>query len=150
MKGRIRIRALCATAITVVVTAGPAVQVAHARGDLDCSDFRFQEDAQAEFNRDRNDPNDLDDDHGRGRDDDIACEVLPRRVAPISPVSSPLTTVSPLPTMSPLPTRGVRGGLGGSSGPSDFEVAVGAGLAVGALGLTVGYVVYRRRLGSGS
>ncbi|WP_228472799.1 hypothetical protein [Streptomyces cyaneochromogenes] len=144
MKGRIRIRALCATAITVVVTAGPAVQVAHARGDLDCSDFSFQEDAQAEFNRDRNDPNRLDDDHGRGRDDDIACEDLPRRVSPVAPIATPP------PTVSPLPTRGVRGGLGGSSGPSDFEVAAGAGLAVGALGLTLGYVVYRRRLGSGS
>lgn len=127
---------MCATAITVVVTVGPAVQAAHAQGDLDCSDFTFHEDAQAEFNRDPSDPNRLDED--RGRDDNIACEVLPRRVATVS---------TPLPTLSPLPTQGVRGGLGGSRGPADFEVVLGAGLAVGALGLTIGYVVYRRRVG---
>lgn len=142
-----RIRAICTTAITVLVTAGPAASVAHARGDLDCSDFTFREDAQAEFNRDPGDPHRLDEDHGV--DDGIACETLPRRdvaVSPPLPTLTPTPTPTPLPTRSVLPTQGVRGGLGGARGPADFEVALGAGLAVGALALTVGYVVYRRRV----
>ncbi|KUL47045.1 hypothetical protein [Streptomyces regalis] len=129
-----RTRAIGTAAITVLVTAGPAAHVAQARGDLNCSDFAFQEDAQAEFNRDPDDHHRLDED--RGVDDGIACEVLPRRNAAVP---------SPLPTRSPLPTQGVRGGLGGSTGPADFEVVLGAGLAVGAVALTAGYVVYRRR-----
>lgn len=130
--------ALCATALTLLVTAGPAAPMAHAalaRTDLDCRDFAFQEDAQAEFNRDPRDPHRLDQD--QGVDDGIACEILPRRG---------VTVPSPVPTLSPLPTQGVRGGLGGITGPADFEVALGAGLAVGALGLTAGYVRYRRRV----
>ncbi len=42
--------------------------------DLNCSDFRFQEDAQDELESDRSDPNNLDNDN-----DGIACETLPRR-----------------------------------------------------------------------
>ena len=135
-----RIHAICAAAITVLVTAGPATDIAHARNDMDCSDFTFQEDAQAEFNRDPDDHHRLDED--RGRHDGIACEVLPRRNVAV-PTPVPIRT--PTPTLSPLPTQGVRGGLGGSTGPADFEVALGAGLAVGAVALTAGYVVYRRR-----
>ncbi|MFE7271934.1 hypothetical protein [Streptomyces sp. NPDC057623] len=135
-----RIRAICTTAITVLVTAGPAAQVAHAGSDMDCGDFAFQEDAQAEFNRAPDDHRRLDRD--RGVDDGVACEVLPRRDAA---VSSPLPVRSPVPVSSLLPTQGVRGGLGGSTGPADFEVALGAGLAVGAVTLAAGYVVYRRR-----
>ncbi|WP_405577069.1 hypothetical protein [Streptomyces sp. NBC_01092] len=139
-----RTRAICTTAITVLVTAGPVAQVAHARGDLDCRDFAFQEDAQAEFNRDLSDPNRLDED--QGADDSIACEVLPHREATVAPL--PVRTVFPTSTVTStvLPTQGVRGGMGGGTGPADFEVALGAGLAVGALALTAGFVVYRRRL----
>ena len=54
----------------VLLSAPPSV----AQQDLDCSDFDFQEDAQAELERDRSDPNRLDDDN-----DGIACESLPRR-----------------------------------------------------------------------
>lgn len=144
-----RIPALCATALTVLVTAGPAAPLAyaaHARTDLDCRDFAFQEDAQATFNRDLGDPHRLDED--QGVDDGIACEILPRRGVTVPspiPTLSP-ATLSPAPR-SPVPTQGVRGGLGGATGPADFEVALGAGLAVGALGLTAGYVLYRRRVG---
>ncbi|WP_031480118.1 hypothetical protein [Streptomyces bicolor] len=123
-----RIPVLCTTALTVLLAAGPAAHAAPARTDLDCNDFTFQEDAQAEFDRDR----------GQGRHHGIACDNLPRRVVT---VPSPVIV-----TQTPLPTRGVRGGLGGATGPADFEVALGAGLAVGALGLTAGFVVYRRRL----
>lgn len=130
------IHALCATALTVLVATGPAATAAHARTDLDCRDFSFQEDAQAEFNRDLGDPHRLDEEHGR--DDGIACEVLPHRGVAVP---------THRPTITPLPTQGVRGGVGGSTGPADFEVALGAGLAVGALGLTFGYVMHRRRAG---
>lgn len=99
-----RTRAICTTAITVLVTAGPVAQVAHARGDLDCRDFAFQEDAQAEFNRDLSDPNRLDED--QGADDSIACEVLPHREATVAPL--PVRTVFPTSTVTStvLPTQG--------------------------------------------
>lgn len=42
--------------------------------DLNCSDFTYQEDAQAELNNDPSDPYRLDGDH-----DGIACETLPHR-----------------------------------------------------------------------
>ncbi|RSN89525.1 hypothetical protein DMH26_29585 [Streptomyces sp. WAC 05379] len=134
-----RAHAICTTAITVLAVTGPASHLAHARGDLNCRDFVFQEDAQAEFNRDPRDPNHLDED--QGAHDGIACEVLPRR----SRIDSPLPTFTPPPTSSPRPTQGVRGGLGGATGPADFELVLGAGLAVGALALAAGYVVVRRR-----
>jgi hypothetical protein len=47
---------------------------AAAQTDLNCTDFTYQEDAQAEYNRDRSDPNNLDSDN-----DSIACEELPSR-----------------------------------------------------------------------
>ena len=53
----------------VVLTAAPS-----AAQDQNCSDFRFQEEAQAELESDRSDPNNLDNDN-----DGIACESLPRR-----------------------------------------------------------------------
>ncbi|MFF7177243.1 excalibur calcium-binding protein [Streptomyces sp. NPDC008121] len=122
---------------TLVPTAG----IAHAQ-DLDCRDFAFQEDAQAEFNRDPSDPHRLDED--RGTDDGIACEVLPRRSTAAVPV--PLPT-SARPTV--MPSRGAQGGVGGTYGPTDAETAVGLGLAVmSAAGL--GYALHRRRGRAGS
>ena len=52
----------------VLVGGGPALAQ-----DLDCSDFDTQQEAQAVFNRDRSDPNDLDRDN-----DGTACDTLPR------------------------------------------------------------------------
>ncbi|MFZ4300346.1 excalibur calcium-binding protein [Streptomyces cinereoruber] len=76
-----------------VVSVAPLSGVAHAQ-DLNCRDFRFQEDAQAVFDLDRTDPHRLDED--QGPDDGIACEELPRRgtgaVPP--PSSSPSATPS--------------------------------------------------------
>ncbi|MFI6440602.1 hypothetical protein [Streptomyces sp. NPDC050759] len=132
---------LTGAAVAVLATAGPLTGVAHAQGDLDCADFRFQEDAQAEFDRDRTDPNRLDED--QGRDDGIACEVLPRRdTAAVSVATRPPTTA--LPTTA-LPTLGVQGGSGGSVGPAGFERAIGVALALGGAGLAGAYVVRRRR-----
>jgi hypothetical protein len=51
-----------------------AASSARAQGDLDCSDFDTQEEAQAELDKDSSDPNNLDADN-----DGIACENLPHR-----------------------------------------------------------------------
>lgn len=71
------IRTTCVLATTVILATGPLGGIAHAQIDLDCRDFAYQEDAQAEFDRDPDDPYRLDED--QGPDDGIACEVLPRR-----------------------------------------------------------------------
>lgn len=127
----------------------PLAGAAHAQ-DLDCRDFRFQEDAQAEFNRDPSDPHRLDED--QGQDDQIACEWLPRRggavVPPTAPVitpsapSAPVVTPSPRPTV--MPSRGAQGGVGGSFGPADWETGLGLGLVVAST-VAVGYALHRRR-----
>jgi hypothetical protein len=125
------IRTACVLAATAVLTAGPLTAIAQAQTDLDCRDFAFQEDAQAEYDRNPADPNRLDED--QGPDDGIACEVLPRRNA------------AALTTATAVPTRGVQGGVGGSTGPAGFEQVAGAGLALGATALAGVYVVRRRR-----
>ncbi|GAA3002353.1 excalibur calcium-binding protein [Streptomyces fulvorobeus] len=135
-----------ALAVSSVV---PLSGVASAQ-DLDCRDFVFQEDAQAEFDRDPSDPNRLDED--RGADDGIACEALPRRgrvptPQPVVPTATPRpVTPTPRPTTpTTMPTRGAQGGLGGASGPSDGETGIGLALAVGATAGALGYTVTRRR-----
>ncbi|MFI8893225.1 excalibur calcium-binding protein [Streptomyces paradoxus] len=143
----------------------PLADPAHARQDLDCRDFAFQEDAQAAFEADRGDPHRLDED--QGPDDGIACESLPRVgsgvISPVrpsasaSPSPSASPSVGPSPSTSPAgpgttapattaPSRGVRGGAGGavSSGPSGGETAVGLAFAAGAV-LAAGCLVRRRR-----
>ncbi|GAA2765573.1 hypothetical protein GCM10010103_46140 [Streptomyces paradoxus] len=147
----------------------PLADPAHARQDLDCSDFAFQEDAQAAFEADRRDPHRLDEDEGP--DDGIACESLPRVgsgvISPVRPSASASPSPSASPTVSPsvspsgsaspsgsgttapataAPSRGVRGGAGGavSSGPSDWETAIGLAFAAGAV-LAGGFLVRRRR-----
>ncbi|EDY61646.1 MULTISPECIES: hypothetical protein [Streptomyces] len=134
---------LTGAALAVLATAGPLTGVAHAQGDLDCADFRFQEDAQAEFDLDRSDPDRLDED--QGPDDGIACEALPRRDTAAVSVATPPATPLFTPLTTPLPTLGVQGGSGGSVGPAGFERAVGVALAVGGVGLAGAYVVRRRR-----
>ena len=125
-----RIRTAFAAAVTVALAAGPSAGLAHAQPDLDCRDFAFQEDAQAELNRDPSDPHRLDED--QGPDDGIACETLPRR--------STTSTTTP----TPLPTRGVQGGIGGSTGPADFERTLGTALACTYLAAAATYAARRR------
>jgi hypothetical protein len=132
------IRTTCVLAATVILTIGPLDGFAHAQTDLDCRDFAYQEDAQAEFNRNPADPHGLDED--QGPDDGIACEILPRRGT---------TTTAPA-TATALPTLGVQGGVGGSTGPADFEQVLGFGLAVSAVALAGAYTVRRRRRDSPS
>ncbi|MFE7547962.1 excalibur calcium-binding protein [Streptomyces gardneri] len=119
--------------------------VAHAQ-DLDCRDFRFQEDAQAEFNRDTSDPNRLDQD--QGPDDHIACEALPSRtstdtVQPVSPSATAIPPAAPVVPTPVVPSRGTRAGIGGTSTPSDLSVGIGLTLAVGAAAAG-GYLTARR------
>ncbi|MHC3469914.1 excalibur calcium-binding domain-containing protein [Streptomyces sp. 7R007] len=123
------IRALATAALTVLVATGPAAVAAHAQTDVDCSDFTFQEDAQAVYNRDPSDPNRLDEDN-----DGVACEWLPHRVSATSTAAA--TTV---------PQQGVNAGVGGSYGPSDLDVVAGVGLTVVGVGLATGHVLLRRR-----
>ncbi|MET7687056.1 hypothetical protein ABZT06_03585 [Streptomyces sp. NPDC005483] len=138
---------LTGAVLAVLATAGPLTGVAHAQGDLDCADFAYQEDAQAEFDLDRTDPDRLDED--QGPDDGIACEALPRRdtaaVSVATPLTTPPATLLPTPVATPLPTLGVQGGSGGSVGPAGFERAIGVALALGGVGLAGAYVVRRRR-----
>ncbi|MFJ9010522.1 hypothetical protein [Streptomyces canus] len=133
---------LTGAALAVLATAGPLTGVAHAQDDRDCADFVYQEDAQAAFDLDPTDPDRLDED--RGRDDGIACEVLPRRDTEAVSVATPLPTVT-VTVATPLPTLGVQGGSGGSVGPAGFERAIGVALALGGVGLAGAFVVRRRR-----
>ncbi|WP_406859188.1 excalibur calcium-binding protein [Streptomyces sp. HUAS MG47] len=148
----------------------PSAGIAQAQ-DLDCRDFASREEAQSEFDRNRNDPHRLDEDDGP--DDGIACEWLPTRheptFAPVDPAPIPLdptlepvtpapitpapilpdavtpAPVTPAPvTPTVMPTLGTRGGVGGSYGPSAFEAALGLGLT-GAAALAGGYALHRRR-----
>lgn len=121
------IRIAYAGALTALLVSGPLTGIAHARADLDCADFTYQEDAQAVYDRDTSDPNRLDED--QGPDDGIACEALPRRSVAVA---------------TAVPTLGVRGGLGGGTGPADFERAAGVALVVAGGGLVALYGVRRR------
>jgi hypothetical protein len=80
-------------------------------GDLDCEDFDYQEDAQAVYEQDTNDPNGLDGPVGEGYtgEQGEACENLPSRIATQSPApapksQSPRPQPAPQPTPSPAPT----------------------------------------------
>lgn len=79
--------------------------------DLDCSDFAFQEDAQAELDADPTDPNGLD-----GNDDDgLACESLPSRgtTPPSSSTSSSSTS-----STSSSSTSSTSTSIGGRTTPT--------------------------------
>ncbi|WP_410647176.1 excalibur calcium-binding domain-containing protein [Amycolatopsis sp. cmx-4-54] len=73
-----------------------ALVEAPAIADLDCGDFRYQEDAQAELAKDRSDPHRLDDDN-----DGIACETLPKRGT--APIETSTSTAPPVATEKPAP-----------------------------------------------
>ncbi|MER7571759.1 excalibur calcium-binding protein [Streptomyces sp. NPDC126514] len=152
-----RRRTAAAGTLFAIAAIVPLADIAHAQ-DLDCVNFTYQEDAQAEYNRDPSDPYDLDED--QGPDDGIACEVLPRRgtaalgtLAPATSTPAPSTPapVTAAPTLTPAPvtaspTLGVRGGVGGAadSGLSGWATAAGVVFVAGGA-VAAGYVVKRRR-----
>ncbi|GAA2527841.1 MULTISPECIES: excalibur calcium-binding protein [Streptomyces] len=151
----------------------PLADTAHAR-DLDCRDFAFQEDAQNLLSTDPSDPHRLDGDQGpddgvaceelprRGLTSSTARPRTPTPAGPTAPTTLPARLTSPAPapgTATPTPpptapatpataapTRGVQGGTGGSSdtGPSGWDVGIGATFVTGAL-LATAYLVKRRR-----
>ncbi|MEW2079686.1 excalibur calcium-binding protein [Streptomyces sp. NPDC013433] len=63
----------------------------------------------------------------------------------VTPTSAPTTRTAPATPTSVTPTRGVEGGLGGSSasGPSGWDLGIGATFVTGAVAAT-GFVVRRR------
>jgi Excalibur calcium-binding domain len=65
---------ICGSFMFFVILAACFAHEAAAQDVFNCSDFTYQEDAQAVFDRDRSDPNNLDADN-----DGIACENLPSR-----------------------------------------------------------------------
>ncbi|WP_185909102.1 excalibur calcium-binding protein [Streptomyces sp. WAC01280] len=165
MSSRSGVAAGIALAIASVTSVAALSGVAHAQ-DLDCRNFRYQEDAQAEFNRDTRDPHRLDED--QGPDDGIACEALPRRtsadtVQPLSPNATAVPSTAPVvptpvvpapvvpaPTVPApvvpapvVPSLGTRAGVGGASGPSALSLGIGLALAAGA-SVAGGHLTARR------
>jgi hypothetical protein len=68
--------------------------------DLDCPDFRYQEDAQAHLNADRSDPDRLDADN-----DGVACETLPHRPVAAAPTPPRAAPPAPAPAQCDVPTN---------------------------------------------
>ncbi|WP_159002279.1 hypothetical protein [Streptomyces sp. NRRL B-3229] len=66
--------AITGAAVVLLAAAGPLTGAAHAQTDPGCSDFAFQQGAQAQFDQSPADPDRLDEDQGRGesqgRDED--------------------------------------------------------------------------------
>lgn len=89
-----RLSVLAALSLMVLLVSSPAAFGQSEANDLDCSDFNTQGQAQAEYDQNTNDPNNLDNDG-----DGIACESLPSG-------------------------SGTGGGNGGASnGPQDLDCA---------------------------
>jgi hypothetical protein len=123
-------------------------------GDLDCKDFKYQEDAQAVYDKDPSDPNGLDGAPKNG----IACESLPHRPVQntATPTSEkPATTTPRAPhsttTKKPATSGQVKvkpvGGVATGGGEPDHEapgflVLSGSLVAAAASG---GMVLYLRR-----
>jgi hypothetical protein len=98
-----RLRAAAfAVALTTVLVAG-MTGTALAVEDMDCSDFTYQEDAQAVLDQDTSDPHRLDGGQG-GPPDGIACETLPRRGNAAEPGDSVPTTPATAETPPPVAT----------------------------------------------
>ncbi len=111
------LRTAAAALVLAVAASAQLSGVSQAQVDLDCRDFAFQEEAQAEFDRDPSDPNRLDED--QGQDDGIACEALPSRDSVGTATTAPLPPTAPgQVTAAPTPTRGVDAGTGGAAGGS--------------------------------
>jgi hypothetical protein len=114
-------------AAVTVLTAGmsyPLAGVALAQ-DQDCSDFTTQAEAQAVYDQDPSDPNNLDADN-----DGKACESLPGGV--------------PGSAENAAPSGGVETGFGGTAG-DDSSLLVPVSLAGGVVLAAGGVVLVRRR-----
>ncbi|KKL55107.1 hypothetical protein LCGC14_2258700, partial [marine sediment metagenome] len=85
----------CQPVPTLTPTPTP---VATPTDTLNCSDFQYQEDAQAVLDADLSDPHRLD-----GDGDGITCESLPNQPTP-TPIPTPEPTVTPTPATVVTPT----------------------------------------------
>ncbi len=96
-----------------------------------CSDFQYQDDAQAEYDSDPTGNAALDDDH-----DGVACESLPRRAAG----GAAVTPVQPAASAPAAPVGGVAtgaGGMAGLGGNGPLAALLAGAAALGAVGLGV-------------
>jgi hypothetical protein len=110
---------------------------AFAQADLDCADFTYQEEAQAVFDQDPSDPNNLDADN-----DEIACESLPPRPEGTTPEPAP-------PAKHQYGTEGKKSKVIVETIPKQKELVDTGGVPVFGLfvsaGLLVGGVLLLRR-----
>jgi hypothetical protein len=118
-----------AAAVLAAALCFPLAGVAAAQ-DKDCADFQTQAEAQAVYNQNPSDPNDLDRDN-----DGRACEGNP-----------PGVTEGPPPTSS-APKGPVEAGAGGTAegGPDDGPELLVLGVAGGGMLAAGGVVLARRR-----
>ena len=123
------------TAVAAVMFAGLSVSMAApamAADVYNCGDFTWQDEAQAIFDQDPTDPNQLDDD-----DDNEACETLPSRAvtAPAAATAGTTTGTTTAPQVATVPSGAVAAGDGSSSGEgSVLPYAVGGVALIGAAG----------------
>jgi hypothetical protein len=133
-----------AAAVAGLAFLGPvSFAGAQTTGDLDCKNFRYQEEAQAVLDATPGDPNHLDANH-----DGVACESLPHRPRRTTS-EKPATTTTKKHTgtttgqVKVKPVGGVATGGGEpDEGAPGFLVLSGAVLAAAASG---GMVLYLRR-----
>lgn len=111
-----------------------------AQDDLNCDDFEFQEDAQAELDQDPSDPHGLD-----GDDDGIPCEDLPSRGSDTSDDGADDASGGEDADEGQMPAGGVDAGAGGAAA-TDMVTIPAVFAAAGALLLGgVAAAVLRRR-----
>jgi hypothetical protein len=118
------------TAVAAVLFAGlsiPMAGTAFAADTYNCPDFQYQEDAQAVFNQDTSDPNQLDGDDQDG----LACESLPSRGTSTGGASVILTNGD---QVSIRPAGAVAAGDGSSSADGNALPYVLGGLAFAGAG----------------
>jgi hypothetical protein len=123
------------TAVAAVLFAGLSVSMAGTAMAADvynCADFDWQDEAQAEFDKDMTDPNQLDDDN-----DSEACETLPRRAvaAPAAAAAAATSGTTTASQVSTVPSGAIAAGDGSSSGEAGvLPYAVGGVALIGAAG----------------
>lgn len=114
-------------ALVFLLLLAPA---AIAQDDLNCDDFTFQEEAQAELDQDPSDP------HGLDRDnDDIACETLPSRDGQAPADGEAGEAGAEADDDGQAPTGGVATGAGGTAATGGSLVQAAGFVLTGALAL---------------
>ena len=124
-------RLIPAALLSIGLVVGTA-SAAGAQG-LNCSDFTYQEEAQANLDANPSDPNGLD-----GNDDDgIACESLPSRGSTTGGGSAGNSYAQ-------VPSGGVQTGFGGAADDGGFPLGLGLLGVAGAAAIAVPVARKRR------